>query len=322
MPSLRHPVGPLPASIYWRRRFAVLVVLLAIAALVVWLSTGGGGDDRAGGKHPAPVPSITPGTGPSGPAVTGRPGGPGGVSGGPGGTGGDTGSGSGGTGTPGAGDSPGAGESPGADGGSDTAGVTGGADGGSGGAGGTGGSDVSLSGGTTGSASNDAAGGTGSGGGSGTGGGSGSGGVQVNTPAARALPICPTSQISLELATTSNAYQPKERPRFELTVRNSGPACRADLGRTASVLTVSEASAGRVWSSGDCPTDRTSQWVAVPAGGAVTETFVWDRTRSTPQCPSPPPAGTAGDGVYLVQASLGGVAGTPVTARASFRLES
>ncbi|WP_377274169.1 hypothetical protein [Peterkaempfera sp. SMS 1(5)a] len=312
---MRHPVGPLPASIYWRRRFVVLVVLAAIAALVIWLTTGGGGGSHAKGKQPVPVESITPGAGPSGSAISTRPGGTGGTA-----TGGDTSGGA----TPSS--SPSAGGSQGS---SDTT-TDGGGDSGSGGTGGTGGSDVSLSGGATDGGTGGTGGGAGgaaSGGGSATGGaaaggGTGGGTVPVNTSAVRALPICPTSKLSLELASAQNAYQPKERPRFELTVRNSGAACRADLGRAASVITVSASSDGRVWSSGDCPTDRSAKWVGIPAGSSVTETFVWDRSRSTQQCPSPSPSGSATDGVYLVQADLSGVSGTPVTARASFRLES
>ncbi|WP_162824288.1 hypothetical protein [Peterkaempfera bronchialis] len=308
-------MGPLPASIYWRRRFVVLVALLAVAALIVWLTVRGGGGNEAQGKHPAPVQSITPGSSPSGSAITTRPGG---------GSGGGSGS----SGKPGTGSS----ESPGAEGGTSDSGG-GSTEGTTGGTGGTGGSDVSLSGGSSGSGSSGGSGGsagsagstgstgsTSNGGSGSTSGGSGT--VQIDTAAVRALPICPTSKVSLELTSVQNAYQPKDRPRFELTVRNSGPACRADLGRMASLITVSEASAGRVWSSGDCPTDRSSTWVGIPAGGAVTETFVWDRSRSIPECPTPAPGGTAGDGVYLVQASLSGVSGTPVTARASFRLES
>lgn len=313
---MRHPVGPLPASIYWRRRFVVFSVLLAIAALVVWLAVGGGGGGRqAKGKHPVPAQSITPGTGPSGSAITSRPGGTGGTA-----TGGQANGGPTAGATPTGGGSGGSADSGGTDGGSSA-----GASGGSGGA--SGGSEISLSGGATGGAASAGTGGGGATGGTASGGGTGgsSGGgstVPINTSAVRALPICPASRISLELASAQNAYQPKDRPRFTLTVRNSGGACRVDLGRLASAVTVSAASGGRVWSSGDCPVDRTSQWVGIAAGGAVTETFTWDRNRSTPQCPSPAPTGTAGDGVYLLQASLSGVSGTPVTARTSFRLES
>ncbi|MFD3948236.1 hypothetical protein [Streptomyces sp. NPDC058579] len=78
MGSLRNPVGPLPSSIYWRRR-AVALCLIALAALVaLWVVTSGGGggkkaNDAANGSSPAP--SITPGPSGSGPAISEQPGG-------------------------------------------------------------------------------------------------------------------------------------------------------------------------------------------------------------------------------------------------------
>ena len=53
-----HPVGPLPASTYWRRRL-VLVVVLGVLLLLAksCLGGGGGGTPTAG-----PAPSVTPTT--------------------------------------------------------------------------------------------------------------------------------------------------------------------------------------------------------------------------------------------------------------------
>ncbi|WP_353943202.1 hypothetical protein ABII15_17160 [Streptomyces sp. HUAS MG91] len=96
MGSLRNPIGPLPSSIYWRRR-AVLASLVALLALLaVWIVSpgGGGGNNGAGGangKHP--TQSITPGPSGSGPAISQHPGGR--DSSGGSGSGGDAGSGSG-----------------------------------------------------------------------------------------------------------------------------------------------------------------------------------------------------------------------------------
>ncbi|MER5179007.1 hypothetical protein ABT009_11650 [Streptomyces sp. NPDC002896] len=79
MGSLRNPVGPLPSTIYWRRRAVLLSVVALLALLVVWTvnSGGGGGSDNtaggADGKNPAP--SITPGPSGSGPAISQHPGG-------------------------------------------------------------------------------------------------------------------------------------------------------------------------------------------------------------------------------------------------------
>ncbi|MFJ7075819.1 hypothetical protein [Streptomyces sp. NPDC098781] len=79
MGSLRNPVGPLPSSIYWRRRAVMLSVFALLALLVAWVLVSGGGggkNDRGGsdGKNPAPS-TITPGPSGSGPAISQAPGG-------------------------------------------------------------------------------------------------------------------------------------------------------------------------------------------------------------------------------------------------------
>ncbi|MDF3303010.1 hypothetical protein [Streptomyces tropicalis] len=110
MGSLRNPVGPLPSSIYWRRRVVMLSVLALLALLIAWmvLSGGGGGRNEGGGsngKNPAPS-TITPGPTGSGPAISQHPGGrdeSGGSDAGSGGTGSGGGSGAGGSGGSGAG---------------------------------------------------------------------------------------------------------------------------------------------------------------------------------------------------------------------------
>ncbi|MFJ9087434.1 hypothetical protein ACIRL3_34005 [Streptomyces sp. NPDC102384] len=104
MGSLRNPIGPLPSSIYWRRRAVLLSVVALLALLIVWIVTlgGGGGNNGAngpGGKNP--TESITPGPSGTGPAISEHPGGRD-ESGGSGGSGG-SGSGSGGSGGSGAG---------------------------------------------------------------------------------------------------------------------------------------------------------------------------------------------------------------------------
>ncbi|MFF4588133.1 hypothetical protein [Streptomyces sp. NPDC001388] len=78
MGSLRNPIGPLPSSIYWRRRVVLLSVIALLALLITWIVTsgGGGGDNGAkgsSGKNPAS--SITPGPSGSGPAISQAPGG-------------------------------------------------------------------------------------------------------------------------------------------------------------------------------------------------------------------------------------------------------
>ncbi|MEE1786766.1 hypothetical protein PUR71_28260 [Streptomyces sp. SP17BM10] len=298
-------MGPLPASIYWRRRVVVLAAVAAVIALIAWLMSdqGGGSDDGSPSKtaqaaptqSQTPAQAITPGASPSGPAA--RPGGgstggagAGGAVPGSGGGGGEVSLSTGGTGTGGA---------------ANPAPATGGTAGGA--------------------AAGGAAGGTAGGaGGSGSGGPGGSGGAPaVNTPDVMALPICATSQVALELASPQNSYQSKDKPRFALTVKNSsGANCRVDLGRTTSVITVTAANKGdRVWSSGDCPTDRGSLWVQLPANGSQIETFTWDRSRSKPQCATPDPAPPAND-TYVVNADLTGLTGDKVSARISIRLDA
>ncbi|WP_128977960.1 hypothetical protein [Streptomyces roseicoloratus] len=78
MGSLRNPVGPLPSSIYWRRRAVALCLVALLALVAVWvLASGGDGggkaNDPANGSSPAPA--ITPGPSSSGPAFSQRPGG-------------------------------------------------------------------------------------------------------------------------------------------------------------------------------------------------------------------------------------------------------
>jgi hypothetical protein len=83
--NVRNPVGPLPSSIYWRRRAVVLCLFALAVALVAWAVTRGGGsaqDAKGGGSasqspgnHRTPMPSITPGPTTSQTGITTEPGG-------------------------------------------------------------------------------------------------------------------------------------------------------------------------------------------------------------------------------------------------------
>ncbi|MFF2410557.1 hypothetical protein [Streptomyces sp. NPDC058092] len=78
MGSLRNPIGPLPSTIYWRRRAVAATLVALFVALIVWAVTSGGGkkttdDSRPGGS--GPVHAITPGPTPSGSAISQQPGG-------------------------------------------------------------------------------------------------------------------------------------------------------------------------------------------------------------------------------------------------------
>jgi hypothetical protein len=103
---MRHPVGPLPSSIYWRRRAVVLCLLLLVIALIAWavvsLNSGDSGNKKAGaggsdGRTPAESINPTPGPTDSG-AITERPGGRPSDSASPGGGGAGDGGGTGGSG--------------------------------------------------------------------------------------------------------------------------------------------------------------------------------------------------------------------------------
>ncbi|MEV7956853.1 hypothetical protein [Streptomyces sp. NPDC088141] len=79
MGSLRNPIGPLPSTIYWRRRAVAATLVALLALLIVWAVTSGSDgkkntdDSRPGGKGPAH--EITPGPSQPGTAITQQPGG-------------------------------------------------------------------------------------------------------------------------------------------------------------------------------------------------------------------------------------------------------
>lgn len=76
--SMRNPVGPLPSSIYWRRRAVLASVVALLALLAVWTVSSGGGKTSTNGKGekgPDPLASITPGPSGTGPAISQAPGG-------------------------------------------------------------------------------------------------------------------------------------------------------------------------------------------------------------------------------------------------------
>ncbi|MGC3003432.1 hypothetical protein ACPF8X_34930 [Streptomyces sp. G35A] len=284
MGSLRNPVGPLPSSIYWRRRAVLLSVLALLALLITWVvvsGDSGGGNDRdngANGKNPAP--SITAGPPSSGPAISQAPGGRDeSEDGGSGGSGGS----SSGSGDDGAGGDP-----------ADSGGA-GGSEGGSGGVGG------------------------GTGGGSGGGASAGVGaGDALPAGSGSSLPNCTANAVTFGLRSARNAYAPDRTPTFLLTARNtSGSDCKVDLGPDSTVLTISQArSDDTYWASDDCPKGARSLVFRVPAGDSITYTVKWDRKPSAPKCATPP-AGSAGAGTYLVEAKAPGFA----KVRTSFVLE-
>ncbi|WP_411083950.1 hypothetical protein [Streptomyces sp. cmx-18-6] len=245
----------------------LLVALLAV--LIAWVVTsagGGGSKDDAKPGASDPVKSITPGPGSSGPTITQQPGGRD--------ESGDEGS----------------------DGSNGDSGDTGGSGGGSDGASGGSASDGTSEGGT----------GTAGAGSEGTGTGSGGGGTAgQQVPAGSSLPDCKPGAVELTLRTKKVNYAPDDKPKFELVAKNtSSTACKADLGPKNVVLTVTEAGGEDddvVWSSKDCPTAPGPLFLKVPAGATIVHTVDWNRTRSSPNCATPP-ATKAGPGTYLLEA--------------------
>ncbi|MCB5170399.1 hypothetical protein LG634_37105 [Streptomyces bambusae] len=273
MGSLRNPVGPLPSSIYWRRRAVLASVAALLAMLAVWVVTSGDGtstsDAKAPGGGQASGPAITPGPNPSGSAISQYPGGR---------------------------DESGSGSGGGDHGGTD-AGTGGDASAGAGG---------SASGSDSGSGKNGDPGGTPAGSGA---------GVPADSP----LPTCAPGAVQWKLQSAKVAYEPTDRPRFDLVATNtSGTTCKVDLGPRTAVLTITKTDADKpVWSSADCPAGPGSAYFRVPAKSSVTHAIEWNRRASAAGRCANPPSGEAAAGTYLVEARA---AGLPVL-QASFRLD-
>ncbi|WP_078941445.1 hypothetical protein [Streptomyces cellulosae] len=269
MGSLRNPVGPLPSSIYWRRRVVLVSVVALLALLIAWIVTSDGpggknGADGSNDKNPSPS-TITPGPSGSGPAISQAPGG----------RDESSGSGSGGSGS-GSGSGDGSGNGSGAGSGSNA----GSGSGGSAGAGASGG---------------------------GTAGGAGSVAAGDALPASSSLPNCTAGALKLTVRSLHNAYGPGDTPALLLTATNSsGGDCKVDLGPKNAVLTITQSgNEDDYWSSADCPKVSAGLVFRVPAGSSITYTVKWDRKPSAPQCATPP-AGAAKAGTYLVEAKTPG----------------
>ncbi|MEU8758444.1 hypothetical protein [Streptomyces sp. NPDC048659] len=248
MGSLRNPVGPLPSSIYWRRRAVALCLVALLALIALWAVTSGGGQgkkpsDSANGSSPAP--SITPGPSGSGPAIDQRPGGRDESGNGSGGSGGDAAGAD-------AGTSAGAGTAAGAAAGAATGGKNGDTDG----AGGDGGA------------------------------GNGAGQrVPAGSPLPNCVPGA--LQLTLRSTKVSYETGEKPRFLL-VVKNTSATACKADLGPANAVLTISDTKSTAVWSSKDCPRPAGPLLLKLPAQTTITHTVEWDRARSAPNCATAP----------------------------------
>lgn len=65
MSTLRHPVGPQPPEVYWRRRLIVGLGLLAVIVIIVLIIVRPGSGDPA--AEPTPEPEVTETAGPGDP---------------------------------------------------------------------------------------------------------------------------------------------------------------------------------------------------------------------------------------------------------------
>ncbi|MBO8195980.1 hypothetical protein ITI46_30680 [Streptomyces oryzae] len=280
MGSLRNPIGPLPSSIYWRRRAVALAVLALLVLIVVWAVTSFGGDGGArnqgknGDKGNGPASTITPGPTESGPAISERPGGR------------DE-----------------------EDGGSD-------GPGGSGGSGGSDEADQSSSGGSGWGPGNSTGAANGGADPAGSGSGGSGGGGAAGVPAPPSLASCRPGEVKPELRSVKKEYGPGERPQFELKVTNERSGdCRIDLGRTATIVTIKNPEDAKFWASDDCPPSKKPLPRLVPGNGSSTHTLTWFRKASAANCGTPtfeaPKPGT-----YEVEVKVKGLK----TVRTSFKL--
>ncbi|MFF3817112.1 hypothetical protein ACFYYD_10935 [Streptomyces bluensis] len=256
MGSLRNPVGPLPSSIYWRRRAVLLTVVALLALLATWVVAGSGGNgkdtaDGSDGKNP--VHSITPGPTGSGPAISEAPGGrdesPGGD-------------------TPGSGDGSG---------GSDNA------------------NDGSGSGDTGGSGSSSGSSG-GSDGGSGGGAGSGASGEQVPAGSSLPDCTADEVKLTVRsVQNTYEPGEKPTFELIARNSSGSDCKVDLGPRKTVVTVTQADGD-DEIWSSADCPQSAGSLTFRVRAEGSATYTVAWDRKHSAPNCATPPsgsaPAGT------------------------------
>jgi hypothetical protein len=279
-----HPVGSLPASVYWRSR-GIAVGAMLLAVLLVWLLFGRGGPGGPGGPgagKPDGGTGVAAGPSPSGTPHPSDPLAASGPADDPGRSGGGT-AGSGGGG-----------------------GGTGGAAGGGAGSGGAGSGDAGSGGAGQGGSGEGGAGPSGTAG-SGTAGG---GGTSAGGAGARPGP-CADGALRLTVAAARPSYPVGSRPVLSLSVKNVGAAaCVRDLASSQQEVLL-YAGGTRLWSSNDCYPGGGTDLETIAPGGRRTYPVTWSGLASEPGCPAPRARVPAGR--YTLTARIGTLRGSPAT---------
>ena len=113
--------------------------------------------------------------------------------------------------------------------------------------------------------------------------------------------------MTLTLRSVEKEYGPGEKPKFELTATNErGHACKIDLGRTATIVTITRRRRRQVLGLRRLSAGREAAPRQVPASGDSAHTLTWYRKHSaancgTPACESPKP------GTYEVEVEVKGL---------------
>ncbi len=101
------------------------------------------------------------------------------------------------------------------------------------------------------------------------------------------------------------SYPPGDKPEFAVSVVNSGASeCKVNFSGSSAVVTVVDSAGHHVWSTDDCPADRTPYLLSVPAGGTTIFDATWDRAVSAPHCATPSGSRTASAGGYRVEVAV------------------
>jgi hypothetical protein len=107
----------------------------------------------------------------------------------------------------------------------------------------------------------------------------------------------------LSLHADSQVYPGRRRPRFLLTVVNTGQlSCAVDLGRRAVEMLITSGG-DRIWSTTDCVSGVGRDMRTLRRGVPHVTKVRWDRRRSAPDCHSD--RLTARPGTYVATARLG-----------------